>query len=136
MAALKTRNSGQWTESRYFSFIKSALRGASTKWGPMHQCLKRARVGYGEYRCDQCGTIGPPSLPPKEGGKRRIKNIVADHIHPVIDPVKGFESWDVLIARLFVEEDGYQALCHKCHSEKSAEENALRKEVRNNNKEQ
>jgi hypothetical protein len=122
MAALKTRNSGQWTESRYFSFIKSALRGASTKWGPMHQCLKRARVGYGEYRCDQCGTIGPPSLPP--------------HIHPVIDPVKGFESWDVLIARLFVEEDGYQALCHKCHSEKSAEENALRKEVRNNNKEQ
>ncbi len=128
----KPRNSGQWTESRYFSFIKGALRAASTKWGPMHQCIRDAKVGYGQYQCAGCGAIGPPTLPPPEGGKRRIKNIIADHIHPIIDPVKGFETWDVLIDRLFVEVDGYQALCHSCHKTKTAEENLIRKESRDN----
>lgn len=134
MGSEKTRNSGTWTESRYFSFVKGALRAASIKWGPMQKCISKAKVGYGLYKCECCGAVGPPTLPPKEGGKRRIKNIVADHIEPVIDPVRGFVSWDELIARLFVEEEGFQALCAKCHKEKSDEENRIRKEVRDANK--
>ncbi len=134
MGKEKTRNSGTWTESRYFSFIKGALRQASSKWGPMHKCIAKAKVGYGQYKCECCGNIGPPTLPPKEGGKRRIKNIIADHIEPVIDPDKGFVSWDELISRLFVEEDGFQALCHECHKKKSDAENLVRKSVRDANK--
>lgn len=94
----------------------------STKWGPMHQCIRDAKVEYGRYKCDGCGAVGPPTLPPPEGKTRRVKNIIADHIDPVIDPAKGFESWDILIQRLFVEREGYQALCHKCHTAKTNEE--------------
>lgn len=126
----KTRNLGEWTEARFFSFVKGALRQASWRWGPAQECLRRARVGRGLYRCDCCGEIGPPSLPPKEGGKRRIKNIIADHIDPIIDPDVGFVSWDVLIERMFVELDGYQALCSACHNKKTKEETERGRERR------
>lgn len=122
----KTRNNGEWTESRYFSFVKGALRAASQRWGPRNQCIRNARVGRGLYKCACCGKIGPPTLPPEEGKKRRIKNIVADHIHPVI-PVTGFDSWDATIERLFCELEGFQAVCAACHKIKTQEENEERK---------
>ncbi len=130
----KTRNGGQWTESRYFSFVKGALRAASARWGPRFACIKRANVSRGLYKCDLCGTIGPPTLPPKEGGKRRITNIIADHIHPVIDPATGFVDWDTLIERMFVEVDGFQAICHECHTIKTNEERAIAKQRRSSSK--
>lgn len=127
MGSVKPRNSGQWTESRFNSFIKSALRAASSRWGPKFQCIKNAKVGYGQYKCDMCGTVGPPTLPPPEGKKRRINNIAADHIEPVIDPAVGFVDWDTVIERMFVEVDGYQALCAACHTAKTAREREVAK---------
>lgn len=124
----KPRNSGEWTEARFTSFIKSALRGA--RWPPRYECIKQARVGNGLYKCALCGTVGPPTLPPEEGKKNRIKNIAADHIDPVVDPNVGFVDWNTFIARLFVELQGWQALCYKCHKIKSAEENEIRKVVK------
>ncbi len=120
--AEKTRNSGQWTEARYTSFIKSALRGASWKWGPIQECLRNARVKRGWYKCACCGETVPSTLPPPEGKKRRIKNAIVDHIEPVIDPAVGFTTWDSFISRLFCEIDGFQVLCNKCHLEKTQEE--------------
>jgi len=38
----------------------------------------------------------------------------ADHIVPVIGP-EGFVDWNTAVARMFVEVDGYQALCIECH---------------------
>ena len=70
------------------------------------------------------------SLPPKPGNKRRINNAVVDHIHPVIDPVKGFETWDDTISRMFCEESGLQVLCHECHTVKTQEERELRNAAR------
>ncbi len=128
----KTRCGGQWTEARYVSFIKSALRGA--RWAPRYECIKRAKVGYGLYKCDLCGTVGPPTLPPEEGKKSRIKNIAADHIDPVVDPNVGFVDWNTFIERLFVELPGWQALCHKCHSIKTREENQIARERRESDK--
>ena len=90
----KPHNNGQWTEARFKSFIISALRSATTRWGPKQQCIKNARVSRGLYKCECCGAIGPPTLPPPEGKTRRIKNIVADHVEPVVDVQKGFVDWD------------------------------------------
>lgn len=107
------------------------------KWGPKNSCIKRARIRRGWYRCEGCNEEVPASLPPPEGKKRRIKNIVADHIVPIVDPKVGFVSWDEWISRAFVELDGYQALCHKCHTEKSNEERriaALRRKNNNNDR--
>lgn len=130
----RPRNAGQWTESRYRSFIISALRSASTRWGPKNECIKNARVRRGVYKCELCKKEGPATLPPKEGNKRRRKNIVADHIQPIVDPTVGFVDFDTWIARCFVEADGYQALCHDCHTAKSNEEKRIAKERRKNTK--
>jgi hypothetical protein len=128
----KPHNNGEWTEARFNGFIKSLLRGGSMKWGPRNQCIKEARVRRGWYLCDGCGQEVPATLPPKKGNKRRIKNIVADHIHPVIDPAVGFETWDEVIKRMFCERDGFQALCHHCHSIKTQEEKEVAKQRKAN----
>lgn len=109
------RCNGNWSEARFKSFVISALRRASSRWAPKYTCKKNARVGRNEYRCASCAAIV---------GNKYIK---ADHIQPVVDPVRGFESWDVYIQRLFVEVDGYQAICKACHTIKTGEERKLRK---------
>ena len=106
----------QWTEARFKSFIISALRRASSRWAPKYTCKKNARVGRNQYRCTSCSKVV---------GNKHIK---ADHIHPVVEPIRGFVSWDEYIARLFVEVDGYQAVCSSCHAVKTAEERELRKQ--------
>jgi hypothetical protein len=47
-----------------------------------------------------------------------------------VDPVRGFVSWDEFIARLFVEQYGYQILCQACHAVKTGQEREVRKQNR------
>lgn len=126
----RTLASGTKTQAEFNTFIKSALRALSLKWKPLTDCIKKARRGYGLYECAKCHSIGPPSLPPPPGKKDRIKNIIADHIEPIVDPAVGFTTWDEVIKRMFVEEDGFQALCHACHTEKTKAERAISDERR------
>lgn len=53
------------------------------------------------------------------------KNLKCDHIIPVVSH-KGFESWDIYIARMFPGAEGYQMLCDLCHAEKTARERTAR----------
>lgn len=125
-----THNGGRWTAARFHSFIKSALRAASNRWPPKFEVKKAARLDRGVYRCagyQREAHSVPASLPPKPGNKRRINNAVIDHIHPVIDPATGFTTWDDVIERLFCEADGFQLLCHECHSRKTADERQERR---------
>lgn len=126
------RNGGEWSESKFQSFIKSALRSASQRWPPKYAVLKDAFVGVEvntktgrkakHYKCSYCGCHTPSS------------NCVVDHINPVV-PVTGFISWDNVIENLFCEKEGLQVLCKECHAVKTKEENALRKaNTKNNNK--
>ena len=106
---------GQWTAARKKSFITSALRRASSRWAPKFTCRKEARTARNTYTCSVCAnSVGN-------------KDIKVDHIHPVVDPVKGWVSWDSFIERLFVEKEGYQALCVTCHQIKTNEERETRK---------
>lgn len=114
----KTRCNGQWTESKYINFIKNQLRGGSRKWAPIHTTLKGARVGRGVYHCSGCSQDVPVTVVDK-GSKRRVKNVYVDHINPVVDPHKGFTTWDSFIERLFCEEDSLQVLCKECHDDKT-----------------
>jgi len=123
----KTRNNEAWTEARFKSFIISQLRGAFRKWGPKTKCIKDARTRRGFYRCEGCHEEVTATLPPLQGKTKRIKNILADHIDPIVDPVEGFMGYDEWIRRGFVELDGFQALCKSCHDIKSAEEREVRK---------
>ena len=130
MTVKKPHNGGTWTEARKKSFIVSALRAAFTRLGPKQQCVKNARIRRGVYKCEGCGEEGPATLPPLEGNKRRRKNIVADHIDPIVCPYNGFIDFNTWIARGFVELSGFQALCWQCHTDKTNEERQIAKERR------
>lgn len=110
------------------------LRRGSTRWGPRQKVKGRARVKRGVYKCEGCGNLGPATLPPEEGKKRRRNNAVVDHIKPVVDPAVGFESWDVFISNLFCEEEYLQLLCWTCHHTKTQEERAIANERRRTDK--
>jgi ferredoxin len=127
----KTRCSGQWTEARYKSFIKSALRAASKRWAPIQQVLKESSTRFGYFKCAICEQECPVSI--ILNGKRH-KNKIADHIIPVVDPEKGFETWDKVIESMFCEKENLQAVCHACHKEKCGEETAIATERRRREK--
>lgn len=126
------RNNGQWTEARFNSFIKSALRSASIRWPVKYTVLNEALIGKqiniktgrlgNHYRCNQCKGIFP------------AKEVAVDHIDPVIDPLIGFTTWDNVIVRMFCEKDGLQVLCSDCHTAKTALEKELAKERKLNAK--
>lgn len=98
----------------------AVLRKASRFWSPARECLVKARVSRGVYKCSKCSAeVGP-------------KNIKIDHIDPVI-PVSGFKDWDDVIHRLFCEVSGYQALCKECHDLKTKNENDERKKLKKEN---
>ena len=129
------RCDGVWTEAKFKSFIKNNLRSATRKWAPIQKCKKKAHVGRGEYRCDGCGLVVPPTVV-DEDTRKRVKNIFVDHIVPIIDPAVGFTTWDECIDRMFCDSDNLQLLCKKCHSEKSQEEIEIAKKRRAASKEE
>jgi len=131
MAGEKTRNGGQWTEARYTSFVKGALRQATMKWGPIQSVKKKANVRRGFYLCDECKQEVPATT--KEG-RKRVKNIHIDHNPPVIDPDVGWAGWDSFIERLFCEEEHLRALCTDCHKVVTDEEKQIAKDRRQKEK--
>jgi 5-methylcytosine-specific restriction endonuclease McrA len=119
------RNGGKWTEARYRSFVTSTLRAGSRRWPPKYETLnaakteKKTNVKTGRlaqhYKCAGC----------KEEFTQ--KDVQVDHIKPVVDPKKGFISWDVYIDRMFCESKNLQVLCKDCHTTKTKKEKEVAK---------
>lgn len=126
----KTRCGGTWTEARYIAFVKNLLRQGTRKWAPIQRALKKSSTKRGFFLCASCKQECPTTIVNDDGN--RVKNKIADHIKPVIDPAVGFMSWDEFIEGLFTEEDNLQILCHKCHQEKCNEEIKIATERRRN----
>lgn len=118
-------NSGTWTAARYRSFITSTLRAGSRRWPPKFETLngakteKKVNKATGRiaqhYRCIACNDDYP------------AKDVQVDHIKPIVDPKKGFQTWDLFIANLFCEKDNLQILCKTCHTEKTNLEKETKK---------
>lgn len=121
----KTRCGGQWTEAKFNSFIKSALRQATRRWAPIQQAKKDANVRRGFYECAHCEEHVPLTI---RDGRERKKNVFVDHIEPIINPATGFTTWDECIDRMFCEADNLQVLCKSCHDTKSQQEKEIAKE--------
>jgi 5-methylcytosine-specific restriction endonuclease McrA len=124
--ARKEWNGGKWTEGRFNSFVTSTLRAGARRWAPKYETLndaktekkvntKTGRVAQ-HFQCNGCGK------------EFTAKDMEVDHIKPVVDPVKGFTSWDDFIDKLFCEKKNLQALCKSCHKTKTIKEKKIRSE--------
>lgn len=111
-----SRNAGTWTESQYFSKIRSALRNAFRYWKPIqlaYEIASRPSQSSNkrlkkEYQCNHC----------KEWFPR--KEVECDHIIEC-GSLKSLEEISQFIQRLSIEDiSGFQILCKsKCHKEKT-----------------
>jgi 5-methylcytosine-specific restriction endonuclease McrA len=105
----KTRNNGQWSEARYFGFIRSALRAAFMKWGPKHTAKMASKIAYNQYQCAACEEIFTN------------REVEVDHIVGA-GSLKTFDDLPQFVERMFCEADGFQVLCKPCHQLKTNEE--------------
>jgi 5-methylcytosine-specific restriction endonuclease McrA len=103
------------------SYLFAAARRVF-RWSPERKAVANESeklAGIKDKRlCNMCGQVFDKGL------------VAVDHKEPVIDPNKGFESWDTYYARLFVTRDLLQALCKECHQAKSNGENKIRRTVK------
>ena len=114
------------------TFITGLLRGGFRKYPPKAQVLKEASVGRKlnpktnrqceHFKCVIC----------KEDFPRKGVNV--DHINPVVDPQKGFTTWDSYISRMFCDRKGLQVLCGTCHDIKTLAETKVRTTTRKTKK--
>jgi 5-methylcytosine-specific restriction endonuclease McrA len=118
------RNAGNWTEARYRTFVRSALRAAFRKWPPKFAVLKSATTERKtnpksgklamHYRCAVCSLDFP------------AKDVQVDHIKPIVSVSAGFKTWDDFIDKLFCEAKNLQVLCKPCHKVKTGKERKKR----------
>lgn len=115
--AAKTRAGGLWTRSRYFSFIRSALRRAFTRYPVQYNLRKKKRKPYDgpnklqkwTYQCEVCQKWFMQ------------KETVIDHRLPC-GTLKRYEDLAGFTERLFCEEEGLQIVCKACHKAKTKAE--------------
>jgi len=120
----RTRGGETMTESHFWSMIRSALRQRSRWWKPVYICEQNARRKYKgpnkkqkyEYQCNLCKKWFPK------------KEVSIDHINPV-GSLSSYDDLPGFVERLFVEQEGLQLLCNKCHSNKTKSENQKKKEM-------
>lgn len=103
-----------WSEAKFFGFLRSALRSASSRYPPKYECLNNATRPY----------VGPDKRRKKERQCAACKGwfattqTSADHIIPA----GSLRCWDDLVPfvqRLFCSVDGFQCLCDTCHTAKT-----------------
>jgi 5-methylcytosine-specific restriction endonuclease McrA len=105
--------STDWTPGRKKAFIISVLRGGTRRYPPKYLTLNLAKTDKKinsktkrlaqHYLCNMCNQ------------EHTAKDVQVDHIEPIVDPVKGFQTWDIFIDRLFCSADNLQVLCKPCH---------------------
>jgi 5-methylcytosine-specific restriction endonuclease McrA len=110
-----------WTDAKYWSFIRSALRRSWNRFPNKFRALNAAKlpkkgVRKGRkvflYECEGCK------------GEFTTSQVTVDHI----SPCGSLRGWDDLVpftSSLFCEVDNLQVLCKKCHHEKTMAERGI-----------
>lgn len=99
------------------SYLINHLRRIGYRNIHRNDAFAQAHKGRAKWECQLCKRIFKSS-----------KDLHGDHISPVVDPEKGFTTWDDYITRLFLGK--IQAICVDCHKQKSAGENETRRNER------
>ncbi len=122
-------------DSKTKSRLISAARRCSRWHKPRVAVKKKAQIDKALFECELCsiyvyeGSSGSNyiTMVNKYPGKKILREPGAvDHLEPVVDPKKGFESWDIYYDRMFCEEDNFQYICNVCHDKKTLQEKEIR----------
>lgn len=114
---VKNKAGNTWTTARYFSFIRSALRRAWTKYPVRYQVMDSARKPYTGtdkrtkwvYECASCHNLF------------KSTEVNVDHITPA-GSLNKYSDLPQFVQNLFCETDNLQVLCKTCHDVKTKEE--------------
>ena len=113
----------EWTEARFWSFIRSALRSAWSRYPVKYKVLANAKRNYKgpnkqqkyEFQCAECK------------GWFKAKEVSVDHITPA-GTLRSYEDLPDFVRKLFVSEEELQVLCDKDHKAKTLAERRMNKE--------
>lgn len=117
----RTRAGGSFTESQYWSFIRSGLRSKSLRYPAKFLALNAAKKTVRgkkhryEYQCAHCDKWFKGT------------EIEVDHIEGC-GSLKSAEDLPRFVSRLFCEPEDLQVLCKPCHHNKTQEERKIRNE--------
>ena len=114
-----------WTDAKFKGWIISLLRRGTMRWPPRNEALAKAKTEKKintatgrmaqHFKCAVCLQ------------DYSAKNVVVDHIEPVVLPGIGFIDWNTYIERMFCSVENLQVLCKTCHDIKSSIEKTQRK---------
>jgi hypothetical protein len=115
----RTRAGGEWTEAKFWGWLRGVLRAGARRWPPIvRQSLTAVRRPYQgdnprmkwEYQCCKC-----------QGWFCR-KEV---EVHHVVEcgSLKSFSDLGGFAERMFCEADGLVVLCDSCHSKEHRGEN-------------
>lgn len=109
-------NYPKWSNSRFFTFLRSALRQAWNRYPPKYEALKRAETSRKKnpatgklakhYRCAKCQE------------EFVAKEVQVDHKIDV-GTLKSFSDLEGFAQRLFCSVDDLAVLCKDCHNTKT-----------------
>lgn len=101
-----------WSEARFWTFVRSALRAAWNRYPVKFEVLKEAYVCTKEniktgkqakhYRCNECKELFP------------AKEVIVDHIEEV-GTLKCYEDLPDFVRKLFCGKDGLRVMDKECH---------------------
>lgn len=113
----------EWSTAKFWTFIRSALRSAWSRYPVKYKVLANAKRNYKgpnkqqkyEFQCAEC----------KEWFK--AKEVSVDHITPA-GTLRSYEDLPDFVRKLFVSEEELQVLCDKDHKAKTLAERRMNKE--------
>lgn len=113
----------EWTNARFWAFVRSALRSAWSRYPPKFKVLAKAKRNYEgtnkqqkyEYHCAMCGEWF------------KAKDVSVDHIVPA-GTLTTYEDLPNFVRNLFVSEDMLRVLCNTCHASVTKEQRRAAKE--------
>ena len=115
----KVRNSGQWTEARFRSFVASVLRAGTRRWPPKWAALAAA---FTEKRKSKSGREAKHYLCNACKLEFTSTQVQIDHKEPIGD----WSDFNVVVEKLFCEKENLQVLCKPCHKDKTKKERQAR----------
>lgn len=115
------------------NLIKGALRRVFSRSELRLKALEKSRVTHHDPQRDRVKKWSVCALCLL---KVPTYTVQIDHIDPLLEIGKTIEdyNWDELVERLWCDPSNLQAVCTPCHKAKSKEENALRRKIKKERK--